>query len=202
MPKGGPAGGDGGKGGSIIFVGDEGLTTLLDLRYQKQIVAEDGENGKAKNCFGKDAQDIYIKVPVGSIVRDLEKGIVIADITKHNQEVVIAKGGRGGRGNWNFRSPRVVAPTYAENGEAGQEREIRIELKVFIIPISSTNPSAISEGTPDLTKLYLNTLLYIQYFKYSQMIINGRKIMNNSDFIINFIILTAVIIFYSPFLSF
>ncbi|HEY8395915.1 MAG TPA: GTPase ObgE, partial [Bacilli bacterium] len=110
VPKGGPAGGDGGKGGSIIFVGDEGLTTLLDFRYQKRIVAPDGENGQIKNCYGKDGKDVYIKVPVGSIVTDLKLGTVIADITRHGQEAVIAKGGRGGRGNTHFATPRIPAP--------------------------------------------------------------------------------------------
>ncbi|HNZ50984.1 MAG TPA: hypothetical protein PKG91_05745, partial [Bacilli bacterium] len=99
VPFGGPSGGNGGRGGDIIFVGDEGLTTLLDFRYQKLIVAANGENGRPKNCFGRDAKDVYIRVPVGSIVYDLNNGIVIADITKHKQEVVVAKGGKGGRGN-------------------------------------------------------------------------------------------------------
>src|SRR5690606_14394491 len=102
VPLGGPAGGDGGKGGSIIFVGDEGLTTLLDLRYQKIISATNGENGMAKNCFGKDGKDVYVRVPVGSVVYDVDQNIVLADITKHNQEVIICAGGKGGRGNTSF----------------------------------------------------------------------------------------------------
>ncbi|MFY9421627.1 MAG: Obg family GTPase CgtA, partial [Bacilli bacterium] len=130
-PLGGPAGGDGGKGGSVIFVGDEGLTTLLDFRYQKHIVAPDGENGKPKNCYGRDGKDIRVKVPVGSVVTDLTTGAVLADITRHGQEAVIARGGRGGRGNTRFATPKIPAPEFAEKGEAGEEREIRIELKIL-----------------------------------------------------------------------
>ena len=96
VAKGGPYGGDGGKGGSIIFVGDSGLTTLIDFKYRRKINAKNGENGMTKNMFGKDAEDIYIKVPIGSVVYDNATGAVIADITKHNQEAIICKGGRGG----------------------------------------------------------------------------------------------------------
>lgn len=131
IAKGGPYGGDGGKGGSIIFVGDEGLTTLLDFKYKRKITAKNGENGMTKNCFGKDATDVYVKVPVGSVVYDLTNNIVIADITKHNQQAIIAKGGRGGRGNSSFATARIPAPEFAENGEPGEEKEIRIELKVL-----------------------------------------------------------------------
>lgn len=131
VAKGGPYGGDGGKGGSIIFVGDEGLTTLIDFKYQRKLTAKNGENGMTKNCFGRDAEDVYIKVPVGSVVYDLTKDIVIADITKHNQQAVIAKGGKGGRGNSSFATARIPAPEFAENGEPGEEKEIRIELKVL-----------------------------------------------------------------------
>ncbi len=131
IAKGGPYGGDGGKGGSIIFVGDEGLTTLLDFKFKKKIVAQNGENGMTKNCFGKDAQDVFVRVPIGSVVYDLNNNIVIADITKHNQQAVIAKGGKGGRGNTSFATARIPAPEFAENGEPGEEKEIRIELKVL-----------------------------------------------------------------------
>ena len=97
VPKGGPAGGNGGRGGDIIFVGEEGLTTLLDLRYNRIIKAQNGQNGMAKDCFGKDGEDVYIKVPVGTVVYDKKKGITIADITRHKQQENKEKGGKGGQ---------------------------------------------------------------------------------------------------------
>lgn len=131
IAKGGPYGGDGGKGGSIIFVGDEGLTTLLDFKYKRKISAKNGENGMTKNMFGSDATDVYVKVPIGSVVYDVNNSIVIADITKHNQKVVIAKGGKGGRGNSSFATSRIPAPEFAEHGEPGEVKDIRIELRVL-----------------------------------------------------------------------
>lgn len=166
VPLGGPAGGDGGKGGSIVFVGDEGLTTLLDLRYQKLLTAPNGENGMAKNCFGKDGKDVYIKVPVGSIIKDVDLDIVIADITKHNQEVVIAAGGKGGRGNTSFATSRIPAPEFAENGLPGDEKSIQIELKVladvglvgFPSVGKSTIISVVSAATPKIADYHFTTL--------------------------------------------
>lgn len=131
VTKGGPYGGDGGRGGNIIFVGDEGLTTLLDLKYRHLIKADNGENGLTKNCFGHAADDVYVKVPIGSVVYDTEKNIIIADITRNKQEVIIAKGGKGGRGNSSFANAHIPAPQFGENGEPGEEKNIRIVLKIL-----------------------------------------------------------------------
>ena len=131
VEKGGPFGGDGGRGGNIIFVGDEGLSTLLDLKYRHLIKAENGQNGMTKNMFGHAGKDVYIKVPIGSIVYDNDKNIILADITRNKQEVIVAKGGKGGRGNTAFANAHVTAPMYAENGEPGQEINVRVVLKIL-----------------------------------------------------------------------
>lgn len=131
VPKGGPSGGDGGNGGSIIFVGDEGLNTLLDLRKTKEISAKPGENGKPKNMHGKNAPNIIVKVPLGTIVRDAKTNKIIADVIKHKQEAVIAKGGAGGRGNARFASSTNRVPKISENGALGQEFEVICELKLL-----------------------------------------------------------------------
>ena len=131
VEKGGPFGGDGGRGGNIIFIGDEGLSTLLDLKYRHLIKAENGQNGMTKNMFGHAGKDVYIKVPIGSIVYDNDKNIILADITRNKQEVIVAKGGKGGRGNTAFANAHVTAPMYAENGEPGQEFNIRVVLKIL-----------------------------------------------------------------------
>lgn len=131
VPKGGPAGGDGGKGADVIFEVDEGLRTLMDFRYQRHFKAERGENGMSKSKHGKNANDLIIKVPPGTVVIDEETNQVIADLVAHNQRAIIAKGGRGGRGNIRFARPSNPAPEIAENGEPGDEKNIVLELKLL-----------------------------------------------------------------------
>ena len=131
VDKGGPAGGDGGKGGSVYLIADEGLSTLLDFTYRSIFKADNGENGFKKSMHGKSAKDLYIKVPAGTIVKDLKTGNIVADLTKHEQTVLVAKGGRGGRGNTHFCTPQNRAPQYCEPGEPGIERELQLELKLL-----------------------------------------------------------------------
>ena len=131
VPLGGPSGGDGGNGGSIIFVGDEGLTTLLDFRYQKKIISENGQSGMSKNMFGRNGENTYIRVPIGSVIYDYEKNRIIGDITKNKQELLIVSGGKGGKGNARFATSRVTAPEICERGEPGEEKLIKIELKLL-----------------------------------------------------------------------
>src|SRR5690606_10269568 len=131
VAMGGPAGGDGGKGASVIFEVDEGLRTLMDFRYQRHFKAPRGEHGMSKSQHGKGAPDLIVKVPPGTVVTDEETKEIIADLVNHGQKAVIAKGGRGGRGNIRFATPANPAPEIAENGEPGQERNIILELKVL-----------------------------------------------------------------------
>jgi len=131
VDKGGPAGGDGGRGGSVYLIADEGLSTLLDFTYKSIFKADNGENGFKKSMHGKSAKDLYIKVPAGTIVKDLKTGNIIADLTEHEQTVMVAKGGRGGRGNIHFCTPQNRAPQYCEPGEPGIERELQLELKLL-----------------------------------------------------------------------
>ena len=131
VDKGGPAGGDGGKGGSVYLIADEGLSTLLDFTYRSIFKADNGENGFKKSMHGKSAKDLYIKVPAGTIVKDLKSGNIIADLTENGQTVLVAKGGRGGRGNTHFCTPQNRAPQYCEPGEPGIDRELQLELKLL-----------------------------------------------------------------------
>src|SRR5690554_2997238 len=128
VPKGGPAGGDGGKGADVIFEVDEGLRTLMDFRYQRHFKAPKGENGKSKNQHGKNAKDLIVKVPPGTVVKDEDTGEIIADLVHHGDRAVIARGGRGGRGNTRFATPKNPAPELSERGEPGEERNIIMEL--------------------------------------------------------------------------
>ena len=131
VPKGGPAGGDGGKGGDVIFVVDPNLNTLLDFRYHRKFKAENGENGDIKNMYGANAPACYVKVPPGTLVKDEETGEVLADLTEIGQQAVICKGGRGGRGNAKFATAANRAPTFAEFGEPGESRRVILELKLL-----------------------------------------------------------------------
>ncbi|MDV7757104.1 GTPase ObgE [Liquorilactobacillus mali] len=131
VPDGGPAGGDGGKGGSVIFKVDEGLRTLMDFRYHRHFKAKNGEKGMNKGMYGRGASDFYVSVPEGTTVTDDETGEILGDLLHDGDELVVAKGGRGGRGNIHFASARNPAPEIAENGEPGIERVLRLELKVL-----------------------------------------------------------------------
>lgn len=128
---GGPNGGDGGRGGNIIFVVDEGLRTLMDFRYGKHFKADRGQHGMGSNMHGKSAENLILHVPPGTLVKNAETGQVIADLRKHGQSEIIAKGGRGGRGNARFKTAQNNAPRYAENGEPGQEFWLQLELKLL-----------------------------------------------------------------------
>lgn len=131
IPNGGPDGGDGGKGGNIIFVSDTGLNSLIDFRYKKKFVAKSGENGGKKNCSGKDADDLIIKVPVGTIIREANSKKIMADMSLPNQKRIIAKGGKGGNGNQHYATSRRQAPRYSEQGGMPQEYRLILELKLI-----------------------------------------------------------------------
>ncbi len=129
--KGGPDGGDGGRGGSVILKGNRNMWTLLHLRYRKHLLADDGKNGEGKNCFGKSGEDIILDVPLGTIVMDEETDEILAEITEHDEVKVLFAGGRGGQGNQHFATPTNQLPTYAQPGEMGKEGWVAMELKVL-----------------------------------------------------------------------
>ena len=131
VPFGGPAGGDGGDGGDVVFRADERLSTLLDLRYRRKLIAKNGENGRGKDQYGAAGDDLVVRVPIGTQVFDAETGETIADLDANGREHVVAKGGRGGRGNIHFATPQDRAPRRAEPGEPGEQRMLRIELKLL-----------------------------------------------------------------------
>ena len=167
VPKGGPDGGDGGKGGNVVLEVDENINTLLNFRYNRKFTAANGEAGDIKKQYGRGAEDCVIKVPQGTLVKDAATGEILADLTKIGQRAIVAKGGRGGRGNAKFKSASRRAPTFAEFGEPGESRELLLELKLLadvgLVGYPSVGKSsliaAVSSARPEIADYHFTTLV-------------------------------------------
>lgn len=166
VANGGPDGGDGGRGGDVYFTVDPDANTLIDFRYNKKFVAENGKDGSGSHCYGKSGQDLYIKVPLGTVVKDANTGKIVADISTPEQTVLVLKGGTGGKGNSHFKSSTRQAPRFAHDGEKGMEKEIILELKLladvgllgFPNVGKSTILSKVTKATPKIADFHFTTI--------------------------------------------